>query len=715
MYKFYLYHPDLKQPVKITTPEGWDALGKSLTRDRKYHGVFSNYTTKLKFIKDGKTILHNLDDKYGVEANVTLIILKRDSSTRKYIKDYVGRLNFTSRTIGKLYFECNVENTGLLQKFLNRQEVKVDINSAVSQNGVAINSIAPPTITLPSQVLRRFTEKKHKAATDTFTDGDTQTFTGTPELYVLFAWEDLASDEVLGRQDYSTQIVDSNPVTDLKYYFKTKEKGSYTFNIRVVCEVDTNAHNPFSMDWWFAYGKNGVYTTTQVGATITSADPFFFPLQGDFEHTFSNLALDVDTEVYLYGKMRHVGTAGIDVDYHFQPYLPLIGSLYPAPRDITFTVQADTVTPDTTTTVIPPFEFLRQVVDSICDQKDTLVSNHYGRPAVGYDDYGAGSKRGLTNGYQIRGFSYSNKHISCSFKDAFASFKSLDNIGTGYEQDATTGKESIRLEPMDFFYQPVEVLKLNYVFFDPKKQVKSVDIESFFNIMELGDQKSDFSKLSHLDEFNTKRQFTLPITQLSKTLSYLSNFISSGYTWELVRRDREASVTKDNQADNDIFIVQLRGTDGAFTVDRNEDFDTVLNVISPTTIYNLKLSPGRRLRNHGNEIRQVCEKMKDQLVKYSYTDGGNSSLVTKLTSESFIVTENANVVISDLPRPRILSDLYDFEAKLTRQQLLDLFANPYGYISFSESDRNHSKMYLLDAKRDPQSNKVNFKGIAANV
>jgi hypothetical protein len=159
----------------------------------------------------------------------------------------------------------------------------------------------------------------------------------------------------------------------------------------------------------------------------------------------------------------------------------------------------------------------------------------------------------------------------------------------------------------------------------------------------------------------------------------------------------------------------LRGAEGSFTVDLNQDFANVANVISPSTIYNLKLAPGRMARNHGNEVRAITEKMKDTaFMKFSYSEG-NSSLVTKLTGEASSVSENIDVPIKNLNRPQVLGEVYSFKGKLTRQQLLTLFSNPYGYISFSESDRNYSHMYVLEASRNPVDNTVNFKGIAANI
>jgi hypothetical protein len=643
--------------------------------------------------------------------------MKRDAVTRRWLKDFEGRLNLTSLHVSRLYAECNVENTGFLQKFLNRQDVKVDLTKNTSQGGQSISVPTPLNITLKGQVLRKVSLTKSIFEPQSVGDTLSASMTGpigTGVYYLLPNDNEMLSDELSLRiTDIPAQIDVTDPSDNLIYYMKVSEAGTYLMNVDFYCLLQFG--NPFTdtasgkLEVVIKTGQGGTYTT-QVGAaynftTVTNLTFFDSSSLGSglppYIHGYS-IDLKAGDQIYIYGKLTI--TSGFSGALVFKSFYGDSTKWFSA----SISIQGDTITKDSPADVYLIHELANQVLSSICDKDNVLKSNFYGRPALGYASYGDGSKRAITNGYKIRG--NNSKPVSNAFKDLFAALKAIDNIGIGYEQDSI-GNEFIRIEPMDYFYQKNEILRLDNVL-DINRTLAS---EDFFNLIEVGYAKYDFNKLSHLDEFNTKRQFTLPITQISRTLSYLSPFIASGYTIELVRRDRDLNLSRDNQADNDLYIIQLTGTEGSFSIDLNTDFTIATGVISPTTIYNKKLSPARMLRNHGNEIRSITEKMKDTgMLKFSYSEG-NSGMSTQLSTETSPVVENADVAIKDLNKPQFLSDIYSFKAKLTRQQLLDLFANPYGYISFSHTTTDHMQMYILDATRNSNDNSLNFKGIAANI
>ncbi len=697
MYKYFIYHTDLKQPKEIEMPVGWDALGKTLARDRKYHGIFLNYTTKLQFIKGGKNLIESLYQTYGVEAVIILIILRRDSESRYYLKDYEGRLNLTTRKLSRLYFECNVENTGFLQQFYNTQQIKY----AVSDTGV--QTINMPSIVLQEKLLG--TTKGNLGEVTGVVTGHGLSYRGSNALnYVIFTPSDYDVDEFGEHFDYPYQVSTTDPTVSRLYFIKAKRKSTITdFSGHLYISSDPGIGTTHTLKWYLKYGtqKNG-YTTVQLGGTLVSGGGDL-AITGEFIFSVSSFDVAKNDEIYFYGV--HTYPDATDTDD---------GSLYTTTSSLTnhystLSITARTLDDDSDAKIIPVFEFANNLIGKMTGKSNRLKSDFYGRTENGYSEDGAGSLRGITNGGQIKQKDISLNPIYGQFDQAFKTLKAIDNIGIGLE--TVNGVEYIRIEHFSFFYKKVELFKLNNI----------LDIEStpitgdYSNSLETGYEKYDYSKLSSLDEFNTKRQFGLPITQIQNLLSYLSPYIGSGYTIELVRRDRiNAATTKDQQADSNNFIIQLRRDGSDLIVDRDEDFTAITNVIAGATMYNFKLSPERMARAHGSELRSFLEKQKAQSIIQTFSEG-NSQMTSQLATESAAVAENADIPIDSLDRPIFLSEQFAFKAKLTRPQLLTLFANPYGYISFSKTDRDYKRMYVLEAARNPNDNSVKFKGIQANI
>jgi hypothetical protein len=224
-YRFYLYHPELKQPKRITDPIGWDSSLKTIERDPNWHGVFFKYTPKLQFIKDGKAIIQSLYEQYGFEAEIELFIYKR-STARKFEIDYRGRLNLTpgSLRIQKVYLTCNVDQTGFTQKLKNRQDVKVNLQSLLTQDGADITPFSNETVTIPmhSKVLvKSYNAKLNRGIS--FRPSEI-----TSSKFIQIDFDGVTSNEIEEKFNIGTNVNTSVPVN----LITLKEGGEYQFNLR---------------------------------------------------------------------------------------------------------------------------------------------------------------------------------------------------------------------------------------------------------------------------------------------------------------------------------------------------------------------------------------------------------------------------------------------------------------------------------------------------
>lgn len=690
MYKFYLYHPDLQKPTLIKTPVGWDSNTKTRNRDLNYHGVFINFTEQLQFIKDGKQIIHKLYEQYGIEAVIILTIFKLNKVSHKFELDYKGRLNLSTFKVNQTVATCNVENTGFLQQFYNQQQIKY----AVSDSGVQ-------TINLPSISLQKKLVGSHKNDDAAYEDLD-YVGSDTPN-YIIITPTLVDVDEITDRFDYPVQVSTTDPVVSRLYFIKITEKANVSLSGHIYVKSEPQTTSDHTLKWFVKYGSvSGGFTTIQLGATVVNTGISF--VTADFDYSGVTFSVNKNDEIYFYGVHTYPSAFGSSIGF-----IRTKDDITPF-HYLSIQIVADTLDADSDSEIIPVFEFLDNLIGKMTGQPNRLKSNFYGRTENGYSEDGAGSLRGITNGGLIKQQDITLKPIYAQFDQVFKSLKAIDNIGVGYQ--IINGVEYILIEPAEFFYQRTELFKLENVLDIEKSPIAG----DYHNAAEFGYSKSDYSKLSSLDEFNTKRQFSTPITQVQSTLSYMSDLIASGYTIELVRRDRiNTGTTKDQQADTDNFIIQLRRDGSDLIVDRDEDFTSITNLTAGGTMYNLKLSPERMVKTHGSELRSFLEKQKDQTVIQT-SSVGNSQMTTQLATETTPVVENANILISDLARPVYLAEQYKFPVKLTAEQLAAMDANPYGYISFRKSVSNpYSHMYIMIAQAKGSDGSIDFVGRRANI
>lgn len=698
-YRFYLYHRDIGKWTLIKDPIGWDELGKIIRRygqgniGQKWHGIFFEYQTKLGFVKDGKKFIQYFYEKYKIEQDILLRITKRDTRTRQFLTEYEGRLNLTTYKIGTTKVECNVEQTGFLQKLKNRKDVKVNLSSLKTLGGLELPVEPGFALNLHSKVLRKSLKLVPPGNSYTYDDMGNGT-------YYLISDYNTEVDELGGLIDNSIQISTLDPLENSKYLFIADEAGTYEFDIDIdggILRSGSPGPETYNIQWKLVYGRAGNYTTVNIGTAYNASAGFFN------KSLNTSINLSVNDEVYLYAPMVVSGIpGGFLFDVEFISYGGSTGKVE---------VTADTTVHPTSSGAVMIYEAMERVLQSITDTSAPLYSKYLGRTDLGYDEDGAGALAAVTNGQKIRG---NTDAIHCSLSDLIDTLFAIDGeMGIGIEK--INGAERVRIEPMPFWYNATRMMRLDFVR-DIEKEVVS---ELYFNEIEAGADKWNNEKINNLDEFNTQKDFVTPITQIKNKLSIKSPYVTSGYSIEFTRRER-IQPTKDSKRDNDNFIIKVRRDGGTFVPEKDEDFASVSGVISPETSYNLKYSPARCLRTHGRLLRASLDTYKDQSIQFSFGQA-NNNLVSQLTSETASIAENADILIGSLPKPLFFAEMYTVRAKLTRAQLIALSntnpdePNVFGYIEFSKTDRQYMRGYLLSARPSAKHNEAILTLLKANL
>ncbi|ELR69160.1 hypothetical protein C900_05356 [Fulvivirga imtechensis AK7] len=688
MYNYYLYHKDLKTKVRIEDPVGWDGLGKSIKRDKKLHGVFFEYTPKLQFIKKGKAIIHYFYEKYGIETELILIVKVLDSTTKKFSEDYRGRLNLTTLEISKLYATCNVENTGFLQKFKNRMDVKVDLQSKKTQGGKTITPFNSEVQTI-------------------------QMHSKTIRMKARFGFVDDGNDENVHVPDNEFDVEHTPPFKE-KMNFLTGAQEPFTTD-RFTPILSTEGEEfPIGITSRTIRVTGSVTVSTSIPAEGVYIRLLHGPVGGSWQteqllqaNGQSTYTVDFDETIVIEAEEEIIFIVGPDPDSGNPPGLPT----FTYHTDSILEMSEDTTYPATDCPVMLLHEIWARVCHSITDQEDSFKSSYFGRtdsePRSYFAD-GAGSLRGQTDGKLLRGFPFSDNPMHASFKDMFETYNAVDGIGVGIEKEDT--REIIVVEQVSNFYVNEKSITLNYVN-DIKKEV---DATLYWNEILAGYKRWANEEQNNLDEFNSRKELTLPITQIKNRLSLESPYIASGYTLEFTRREQyEEGDAKDNINDNENFIIQLRRSGGGFVTDKDEDFAVLNGVLDPGSVYNAKLSIARNIIRNGPVIAGSLYKTEDG-IKINFGEG-NTDMVSRLNSETEEVSEGGVITKAQLGKQIWIPERYIFRHKLTIEDWRTLNMYPTRYVEFSATNKNHKKGYLMEAVPDQKTREVSFQLLRANL
>jgi len=548
MYRFLLYHPDLKRATQIADPMGWDAERKSYERDPQLHGVFIKYNPELKFVNNGRAVIMQLYKTYGIEADITLTIERKDLKSRAWKKEYEGRLNLTTLQKSKLFATCQVDDRSFYQKIKNRQDVKVNLLNTADLDGGDIGAVTPLSITLHSKTIRR------KFTATTATDSTTYALPTGNNFHDL-VFDNIISDEVEERFTYGRGFSQLNPSTIDKYLFLAAEGGTYKLNVTLTHLIIQAGALTATMEWFLVTGSPAGYTTLQIGPTHTETSGSGIDMNSVADLGASAISLTNHTvtltpsdEIYIYARLNvSVTTTATVFDF-----------------TIDFDLEADTKIADSTANTLPVFETWQRLIRAVSGKASTFKSDYYARTENGAATDGAGSLRTFLSGEQIRGLA--TPSLNVSVKELFDSCRAIDGVGMGLEKN-TDGSDRIAVEPLLYFYRNSKALRLNFV----EDIGEGVAAGYYYNEIEIGytSWSNRGQQLNNLDEVNTKRNYVLPISQLKKKLSLLSPYIASGYSIEFVRR-AAAKKTTDTERDKDIFIVQLRRNASVLVTEKNE-------------------------------------------------------------------------------------------------------------------------------------------------
>ncbi len=639
-WRFYLtYKPtNGATPVKkqVPEPEGWDAVAFTLRRSTTYWGMEFLFTETLTFVDKGYTEVVQAYEYDGIDALVEIEIAYFVRNQAFF--QWQGTLNYSSgykRDRANRKVQVGLKETDFAETFKNRLDVVVDLESAKDMDGNPVTLNAPQTIRLHGKTLYLAAEYKINQALDnSFSISQSSTSDTSAKAYHFVPpWEATVTDldgyrepgYFVPAEDYPIFYSGDYPdgltkrIVTLEFRYKqtikssslrkgtiagtnaTSVRGTLRFSL-FVKDLDNNIIKEYPIDYRGNIDTGGLFGSGYIydsgDKKVTVELPENTKLVFDFFWEAESLSKSGNINGYQY---VFAGTIDREVGY--------------------LKMHEDSLYPDSDCKGFLVFEAFSNLVTLMTGKPNAFKSTFFSRiDAVGSDlidnEYGFLT---ITNGLNIRKMLDKNGNlfpISVSFKDLFDGLNNILNLGMRIEGD------TVRIEPKNYFFQKTrkhEFLNANDI-----ADVPAYDY--IFNEVEVGYAKWETEGINGIDEFNSSRNYLLPIKNAKKKLPLLSKLIAAGYIIEDTRRQQyKEAPTTDYKNDNETFVIHVKREDSKY-ISVKGGYSSSSNVFSPETAYNIKLTPARNLGRWKNYLSGSV--VKKQMPKAVFTSGkGNYQAV----------------------------------------------------------------------------------------
>lgn len=251
--------------------------------------------------------------------------------------------------------------------------------------------------------------------------------------------------------------------------------------------------------------------------------------------------------------------------------------------------------------------------------------------------------------------------IKTSLRDFFQSYNSDFGIAMGMIGN------TLRIEEKAYWVQYTDIIDLGEV----RKLKHTPATDLIVNNIKNGSPSQDYNDVNGKQEFNTTQERSAPITRIAKELNLISIYRKDCYGIEFTRLNLDGKTTTDNESDNDVFMIHIEDAprgDGFYHLDRTLNIGAT-GLITPTTVFNLYLTPARGIRRNGNYIRSLFYKLDAKYLKFQTTDKNNAVVAGG-------ITESADIQIASLDPALFSCNYLEFEVGLKFNPFDLLNANP---------------------------------------
>jgi hypothetical protein len=631
--------------VMKQAPEGWQDDELEIVRNKKYHGILTQFTGGLIFRGREKEFIKDAYALRGINTNLYLVRYKLKVGKSYVIGDTIDTVKFNQQYRGIADFDTMKVKNGGLEVNFNSQEMEKLIESYQSDSlsigrktdlednvispmkfnktkikGRDLNGVGWAKNILPVETGQvSFALEKHKITIPTMfgvkgfgrhvevTDSILKDGSSL-DHQANFFYNDIADSVELGTRlqvkvDFRVKIfVDHPSGVNIKI---TPKLFLFNFN--------GQQYDPISTDWTGSTANNGdwiefsgIIKTYQFGELLnTNALAFAFDASDFGAMPVFAFRCDIDRYRVDVEETSRYEDNGL---YNFS-FINDVGS---------------------------------RLTEIITGKKNKFYSKVFGRDIElsnqNYQDYkyvetGEWGNIGLIHGFNLRKFTVDNqlyKYMEISMKDLMDSLVATFNIGVGIENSKYG--QRLRFEKREHFYRPERVIKLPFQVIDVEREVdpKMFNSSGSFGSIDGGNYEYGLG----LDEPNVKTDYIFPLRKTKNKYVENSEIRSDETGAEIVRRQPVyLDETRDTDGDEQYWYLDLKKSiDGNYEqLDWNDALvRPPIGVISPETYRSWRFTPKRCMFRHGNIIRAGMEQ---DITLQKYTTLGSSNANINLETE----------------------------------------------------------------------------------
>lgn len=676
-----------KTPIK-DSPLGWSEQGIKFGRDEELWGVFQSITTSLKFWGDGKKILESIyyhNDKYpyndavNFEAYCQLVIEKRNDSpinTWGYDTWFNGKFDFSEVA------QNEDEQGNFIQVLVIENSLKqiFDANRGTEYEiPITGHPFITEEITMEGVVLDNEFEWI-TGALDTITVAGQGASSAEAYIFPMGLIEVDSTNYFrdliyFKQQDYNRSIIGSaTPNTENAEFLKSNVDftGTVTLNI----EFNWASDNPSPL-------IRVVLLKQKVSTGVLSNAP-------TFTHDFYNSGIlsggglrnvtftNVHTEPFEGGDWRYL-VAFVGDGATSTYYVEVVSA--------TMNIKFKKALPTTSCYALSYQNYAKLLVEKAFEGQATLSSQYLGTGSASagellYKYYDLLPKDlYITTGDALR--KLPDPVIKGSLSDLIKDVYSRCMCGVGISGS------SFVVERLDYFLQ--KVVKIGTVKNTTKPVAKTAK-SLLFNDITVGYPEFKAEDLNGRFEVNSTQKYKMGFKTITDDKDLTTSYKASVYEIEYLRSEIFSSGnTKDNNNDNSIYLLhtQKDSVPGSERMLKKYTTGQIVGVPSPTTHYNIALSPKRNILRHIpylKSILNVPDGILESIYEVDFIGGDrNTNLETRINGAALWTIEYDNVYPSEVPLAHALPRLFkplsvQFDAFPQPELLQAIRNNPYGYL-----------------------------------
>lgn len=713
-YQFILSHGGNEYTL-TTDPDGWEEITINLNRDSRWHGVFKEISLDLGFWCNGGgyEFINSIYESNGADAEILLTISYCDTVF------FTGLLALNSIIRKHSIINVPVDNYDVGVLIKRRFETPINLEQATTLDGGTVNNYTygnydvgmhSRTIFLQSELRQDdpFTRQTTQAITFGIQYGawinhgilstlnDLSTIQDNPVIV------DFRTGGSFLRSDSNIEpfftandpIVQYPLVVDLSWDIS----GVYTDTMATPQTRGFNVAGQWILQ--LHYGQDlATGTQIQLAATGTYAsnDPTITrPFSGSGSQ---QITLEVGDRIWLAwgitggNYLLTTGSGTFDIDFSWA-------------YDSAFVkLETNSQFEETETKAWAIHELFARLTHSITNIPISFFSRYFGRTnsqPTTYPTTGDGGLTAITNGLKLRGYTDERSAIAVSMQDLMESVDSLHCVGWGVENNKMV------VETIDYFYSDNVIAQFDFV---PEVEMR-IFKDAYYNEVEIGYEKWETEDVNGIEEPNSIHTYSIPNTQLKNKYVRLSPYIGGSYAIETTRRRRGS--TRDWKYDNDNFILALKPV--LTECEKDENFDSVTNLLEPSTTYNLRYSPARNLVRHLKAVVGALFRKPTAEVRFQEGEGNIEMTSRELDNRNGyfnnqLLTENQDFIAG---QSLWIPEVYSFEFVVEFTQFMQIANDPYGKIGFSETDTDHKYGYILTMEYDLKHSLAKFELLRAN-